>query len=326
MTVQAHLQQLLESNKSTFLSGEEIARRLGVSRNAVWKAIKALQAEGYPIDAVPNKGYSLSAQSDVLSQSGIRQYLSDDAQSLSLHVYDTVVSTNLMLRDLAVKGAPEGTVVIAARQTGGRGRKGRSFFSPEYTGVYVSLLLKPKIAPDDATLITTTAAVAVCEALESLSDREAQIKWVNDVFVDGKKVCGILTEGAIDMESGQFEYAVLGAGVNVYTPAGGFPDELSAIAGSVFSAPVPDAKNRMIAAYLNRFLALYRNLGGSETIAEYRRRSFVLGKTITVLAADRQPTPARALDVDEKCRLLVEYEDGRRETLSSGEISVKLAQ
>ncbi|MCE5189855.1 MAG: biotin--[acetyl-CoA-carboxylase] ligase [Eubacteriales bacterium] len=323
MTVQSHLQQLLESNKSTFLSGEEIARRLGVSRNAVWKAIKALQAEGYPIEAVPNKGYCLSAESDVLSESGIRQYLTGDAQTLTLHVYDTVTSTNLVLRELAGKGAPEGTVVVAARQTGGRGRMGRSFYSPENTGVYVSLLLKPKIVPEDATLITTTAAVAVCEAVELLSDRKAQIKWVNDVFVDGKKICGILTEGSFDMESGMFEYAVLGTGINVYTPLGGFPEEIRQVAGSVFTAPVPDAKNRMIAAYLNAFLALYRNLGGKETIAEYRRRSFVLGKMVTVLAVDRQ-TPARALDVDEKCRLVVEYEEGRRETLSSGEISIKL--
>ena len=201
---------------------------------------------------------------------------------------------------------------------------GRSFFSPENTGVYVSLLLKPKIASDDATQITTTAAVAVCEAIELLSDRKAEIKWVNDVFVDGRKVCGILTEGSFGMENGQFEYAVLGTGINVYTPAGGFPEEIRQVAGSVFASPVPDAKNHMIAAYLDRFLALYRNLGSAQTSAEYRRRSFVIGKMVTVLAGDRQ-TPARALDVDEKCHLIVEYEGGRRETLSSGEISIKLA-
>ena len=324
MTVQSHLQQLLESNKSTFLSGEEIARRLGVSRNAVWKAIKALQAEGYPIEAVPNRGYCLLASSDVLSSSGIRQYLTGEAQSLALSVFDSVSSTNLVLRDLAAKGAPEGTVVIAAHQTGGRGRKGRSFYSPEGTGVYISLLLKPRIAPEDATLITTTAAVAICEAIESLSDRNAEIKWVNDVFMDGKKVCGILTEGSIDMESGQFEYAVLGAGINVYTPAGGFPEEISQIAGSVFSAPAPDAKNRLIAAYLNRFLPLYSDLGSAKTIAEYRSRSFVVGRSITVLSGDKA-TPATALAVDEHCRLVVAYQDGRQEALSSGEISIKLA-
>jgi BirA family transcriptional regulator, biotin operon repressor / biotin---[acetyl-CoA-carboxylase] ligase len=322
MTVQDHLRQLLETNKSTFLSGEEIARRLGVSRNAVWKAIKALQADGYPIQAVPNRGYCLAASSDVLSESGIRQYLTGEAQQLSLHVFDSVNSTNLVLRQLANQGAPEGTVVISAEQTGGRGRKGRSFFSPDGTGVYVSLLLKPKIAPDDATLITTTAAVAVCDAVEALSGRTAEIKWVNDVFINGKKVCGILTEGSFDMESGQFEYAILGTGINVYTPAGGFPEELRAIAGSVLSESAPDGKNRMIAEYLNLFLPLYRDLGSAKISADYRRRSFVLGKVVNVIAGDRV-TPARALDVDEKCRLIVEYADGRRETLSSGEISVK---
>jgi len=296
MTVQDHLRILLESNKGVFLSGEEIARRLGVSRNAVWKAVKALQADGYPIRAVTNRGYCLAAESDVLSESGIRRYLTGEAQALSLHVYGAVNSTNLVLRSLANRGAPEGTVVVAAAQTGGRGRKGRSFFSPQGTGVYVSLLLKPKIAPDDATLITTTAAVAVCGALEALSGRPAEIKWVNDVFMDGKKICGILTEGSFDMESGQFEYAVLGTGINIYTPAGGFPEELRAIAGSVLSAPAPDAKNRAIAEYLNRFLPLYRDLGGAETSAEYRRRSFVLGRAVTVLSEDGA-TPARALDI-----------------------------
>ena len=317
MTVQDHLRQLLETNKSTFLSGEEIARRLGVSRNAVWKAIKALQADGYPIQAVPNRGYCLAATSDVLSSSGIRQYLTGEAQALDLRVYDAVDSTNIVLRNLANGGAPEGTVVVAASQTGGRGRKGRSFYSPQGTGVYVSLLLKPKIAPDDATLITTTAAVAVCGAAEALSGKPASIKWVNDVFMDGKKVCGILTEGSFDMESGQFEYAILGAGVNVYEPVGGFPPEIRDIAGSVLPCPLPDGKNRMAAEYLNRFVSLYQTLGGAETIAEYRRRSFVLGQMVTVLSRE-SALPARALDVDEKCRLVVEYDDGRRETLSSG--------
>lgn len=323
MTVQDHLRTLLESNKSVFLSGEEIARRLGVSRNAVWKAIKALQAGGYPIQAVPNRGYCLAASSDVLSESGIRQYLTGDAQTLDLRVYDSVDSTNLVLRSLANEGAAEGTVVIAAEQTGGRGRKGRSFYSPQGTGVYISLLLKPRIAPDDATLITTTAAVAVSEAVEALSGEPAAIKWVNDVFLRGKKVCGILTEGSFDMESGQFEYAILGAGINVYEPDGGFPAEIREIAGSVLVSPAPDAKNRVIAEYLNRFLPLYRELGNAATNAEYRRRSLVLGQMVNVLVGDRA-TPARAIDIDERCRLLVEYENGRRETLSSGEISVRV--
>ncbi len=323
MTVQDHLRELLESNKDVFFSGEEIARKLGVSRNAVWKAIKSLQSNGYPIGAVPNKGYCLSSTSDVLSESGIRQYLRGEAQSLSLNVYDSVSSTNIVLRELANNGAPEGTVVVAASQTGGRGRKGRSFYSPEGTGVYISILLKPDIAAVDATLITTTAAVAVCDAVETVSDRKPEIKWVNDVFIDGKKICGILTEASLSMESGRIEYAVLGTGINVYTPEGGFPQEIQTIAGSVFARPQPDAKNRLIAEYLNSFLPRYRDLGGKDTIAEYQRRSFVVGRTITVISGAAE-TPAKALGVDDHCRLLVEYADGTRATLSSGEISIRI--
>jgi BirA family biotin operon repressor/biotin-[acetyl-CoA-carboxylase] ligase len=323
MTVQDHLRELLESNKDVFFSGEEIARKLGVSRNAVWKAIKSLQSGGYPIDAVPNKGYCLSSTSDVLSESGIRQYLRGDAQSPRLNVYDSVSSTNIVLRELANDGAPEGTVVVAASQTGGRGRKGRSFYSPQGTGGYVSILLKPDIAAADATLITTTAAVAVCDAVEAVSDRKPEIKWVNDVFIDGKKICGILTEASLSMESGRIEYAVLGTGINVYTPEGGFPKEIQNIAGSVFCKPQPDAKNRLIAEYLNSFLPRYHDLGGKATIAEYQRRSFVVGRTITVISGNAE-TPAKALGVDDRCRLLVEFEDGTQATLSSGEISIRI--
>ncbi len=323
MTVQDHLRELLESNKDVFFSGEEIARKLGVSRNAVWKAIKSLQSGGYPIDAVPNKGYCLSSSSDVLSESGIRQYLRGEAQSFHLNVFDSVSSTNVVLRELANNGAPEGTVVIAVSQTSGRGRKGRGFYSPQGSGVYVSVLLKPDIAAADATLITTTAAVAVCDAVEAVSDRKPEIKWVNDVFIDGRKICGILTEASLSMESGRIDYAVLGTGINVYTPEGGFPQEIRNIASSVFDRAQPDAKNRLIAEYLNSFLPRYRDLGGKDTITEYQRRSFVVGRTITVIHGSTE-TPAKALGVDDHCRLLVEYADGARATLSSGEISIRI--
>ena len=159
--------------------------------------------------------------------------------------------------------------------------------------------------------------------MEALSGEPAGIKWVNDVFLRGKKVCGILTEGSFDMESGQFEYAILGAGINVFEPDGGFPAEIREVAGSVLTSPAPDAKNRMIAEYLNRFLPLYRTLGSANTNAEYRKRSFVLGRMVNVISGTGT-TPARAIDVDERCRLIVEYEDGRRDALSSGEISVRV--
>lgn len=323
MTVQDHLRQLLESNKNVFLSGGEIAASLGVSRNAVWKAVKSLQAGGYPIEAVPNRGYRLLPSSDVLSESGVRQYLTGEAAFLDLRVYGAVESTNLTLRELANAGAPEGTVVLAAAQTGGRGRKGRSFYSPAGTGVYVSILLRPDLAAEDAVRITTAAAVAVCGAVEAVSGRAAAIKWVNDVLMDGKKICGILTEASFGLESGRLDYAVLGTGINVYAPEGGFPAEIAQVAGSVLHAPLPDAKNRIAADYLNRLLPLYRTLGSAETISAYRKRSLAIGRTVTVLSGVGARS-ARALDVDERCRLLVEYEDGTRAALSSGEISIKL--
>ena len=323
MTVQDHLRQMLETNKNIFLSGGEIAASLGVSRNAVWKAVKSLQADGYPIEAVPNRGYRLLPSSDVLSESGVRQYLTGEAKNLDIHVFDTLESTNLTLRELANAGAPEGTVVLAAAQTGGRGRKGRSFYSPAGTGVYVSILLRPDLAAEDAVRITTAAAVAVCEAVESVSGRAAAIKWVNDVLMDGKKVCGILTEASFGMESGRIDYAVLGAGINVYAPDGGFPAEIAKVAGSVLEHSLPDAKNRLAAAYLSSLLPLYLALGSAEAIAAYRRRSLAIGRTVTVLSGTGARS-ARALDVDERCRLLVEYEDGACAALSSGEISIKL--
>lgn len=323
MTTLEHLRDLLETNQNRFLSGEEIAARLGVSRNAIWKAAQALRAEGYPIEAAPKRGYRLLPQSDVLSKSGVRRFLSGEAAALDLRVLDTVDSTNNALRALAEDGAPEGTVVIALEQTGGRGRRGRGFYSPPGTGVYISVLLRPAISPEQATLITTAAAVAVCRAAERVSAREASIKWVNDVYMGGKKICGILTEAALDLESGRLSYAVLGTGINVLSPAGGFPEEIRDVAGSVLDRPLPDAKNRVAAAYLNELIPLCRALGARQTISEYRRRSFVPGRRITVLRGE-QSAPATALEVDDACRLLVEYESGERELLTSGEISIRL--
>jgi len=323
MSVQDHLREVLESNRDVFFSGEEIARKLGVSRNAVWKAAKALQADGYPIEAVTNRGYRLPENSDVLSESGVRRCLRGEAQSLRLNVFGSVSSTNIVLRELADRGEPEGAVAIAVSQTGGRGRRGRSFFSPPGTGAYVSILLRPDLAAEDATFITTASAVAVCEAVETVSGRPAQIKWVNDVLLDGRKICGILTEASFGMESGRVEYAVLGAGINVYTPEGDFPEEIRKVAGSVFDRPQPDAKNRLIAEYLSCFLPRYRALGGVDTVSEYRRRSAVIGRRVAVRSAAGE-TPALALGVDDRCRLLVRYENGAQEALSSGEISVRL--
>lgn len=324
MTAKEKLIRLLEDNAGEHLSGEELAAKLGVTRNAVWKAVKALQDEGYQIDAVPNRGYRLAADSDVISAPGIMKYLKGGAApEPNIEVYKNVSSTNTVLREKASAGAPAGTVVVAARQSGGRGRMGRGFYSPADTGIYISLLLRPELAAEQAVLITTMAAVAVCKAIESAANAEPEIKWVNDVFLNGKKICGILTEAAFDMESGALEYAVLGVGINAYAPAGGFPEALKDVAGYVFPARERDLRNRLAAQFLNEFFDLYARPDQREFVDEYRRRSMVTGKRISVISAG-EPRQATAIAIDDDCRLRVRYDDGQEQLLSSGEISIRL--
>lgn len=325
MTVKEKILDIFERSRGQFLSGGELAAALGVSRNAVWKAVKQLEAEGYRFDSVHGRGYRLQEENDVLSEQGIRKYLGSAGEQLDLRVYQTITSTNTVLKEMAAEGAPEFTVLAAAEQTAGRGRMNRPFYSPTATGLYLSILLRPKMRAEEALFITTAAAVSVARVVEELSGRQAGIKWVNDVFVDGKKICGILTEAAFDMESGTLEYAVAGIGVNISTPEGGFPDEIKDIATSVFGEEPPpaDARNKIAAGILRYFTEYYENLPAHTFFEDYVRRSVVIGRDIFVLGKG-EPRPAKALAIDPNCNLLVRYEDGSEEVLSSGEISVKL--
>lgn len=326
MATKDKLLELLENKRDEYVSGEEISKNLGLSRTAVWKAINSLRADGYNIDAISNKGYRLAKDSDILSVQGISKYLTFP-EKLDLTVYPVVDSTNNVLKKLAQDGAKEGTCVIAAEQSAGRGRIGRSFYSPSGSGIYLSLLLKPgNIPAERSVLITTMAAVAVCMAIEKTTKEKPGIKWVNDIFLDGKKVCGILTEGAVSMENGYLDYAVLGVGLNAYLPEGNaFPEELKKIAGPIYKAPQSDGKNLLAAEFLNAFLYLYYNEDPCAYQKEYRKRCFVIGKDISVLSP-LGTFNAKAIDIDDDCHLIVEYEDGRRETLSSGEISIRVSE
>lgn len=323
MGTKEELLELFENNKGVYFSGEAIAERLSLSRAAVWKAVKALQSEGYCIDAVRNKGYCLAVETDILSAQGIQKYLEPVCRGLKLAVFPTLESTNTLVREKAAVGTPEGYTVVANTQTRGRGRSGRSFYSPADTGIYLSLLLRPHhYSSIQAVRLTTMAAVAACEAIETVSSQKAMIKWVNDIYVAGKKVCGILTEASFGLEDGYLEYAVLGVGINVTPPAGGFPSELKEIAAALFDHPQSDGKNRLAAEFLNRFMTHYSSPRSNAYIEDYRSRSLVIGKEIQVLLPDRT-RKALALDVDQECRLLVEYADGKREYLTSGEVSIK---
>ena len=192
MTTKERLFTLLEARQGSFVSGEELAETLHLSRAAVSKAMKQLRQEGYAIEAVTNRGYRLSGECDILSAQGVRKHLN---QAFQLTNTPSVSSTNTVLRSLAEQGAPEGTVVIAGEQTNGRGRSGRAFYSPAGSGIYLSLLLRPVNAdPRQTVTLTAAAAVALCQAMEAVSGERPQIKWVNDIFLNGKKVSGILTE------------------------------------------------------------------------------------------------------------------------------------
>lgn len=326
MTTKEKLLALLEDSKGTFFSGEEIARTLQVSRAAVWKAVNALREDGYTIDAATNKGYRLSPDSDILSPQGIRRFLKPEYRDLDLTVLPTAPSTNALVREKANQGRPEGCVIVACEQTDGRGRYGRQFFSPIDSGVYLSLLLRPTAySPQQATCLTAAAAAAMCQAIEAVTGQQPGIKWVNDIFLHGKKVCGILTEAAVGLETGTLNYMVLGAGVNLYPPAEGFPEEIQSIAGSVLERSCPEAKNRLVGEFLNRFWDFYTHPECRTYLEDYRSRSLAVGRRVTVLS-NGQAVSAYAYGIDDDFRLLVRYDSGKTEALSYGEIRIQLAE
>lgn len=254
----------------------------------------------------------------MLNVQGIKKYLKSD---FDITVFDGIESTNTYLKEKAISGASEGTVIIARSQSGGKGRLGRSFFSPDDTGIYMSLLLRPDSAPDASLSITACAAVCAAEAIETVTGVHSEIKWVNDIYCHGKKVCGILTEGQIDPDTLKLSFAVLGIGINVFTPKNGFPDELSDIAASILPhSESTDILNRLTAEFLNIFSKKYKTLSDKSFLTEYKNRSCLLGKTVKVTNSDIIGT---AVDIDDDFHLILMLNDGKLMPLSSGEVSVR---
>ncbi len=236
---------------------------------------------------------------------------------------EEVDSTNRYLKELALTGEKEGSVIVADRQSAGRGRLGRSFFSPEEKGIYMSILLRPKIELQRSVLITSMAAVAVAEAIESVSGIFTQIKWVNDVFLNRKKVCGILTEAGINPSTGTLDYVVLGIGVNVGPVE--FPEELKPIATSVsMECGKTISREVLIEEILEKLEQWYPTLWNGDFLEESRKRSILLGKEILVIETGTggESYSARAVDLDDMGHLIIE-KDGIRSILNSGEVSVK---
>ncbi len=304
------------------LSGEDAARTLGVSRNAVWKAIAEIRARGYTVEAASGRGYRLTGIGQDLSAPVIRRFLTAGNRAFDFTIRDTVTSTNSVARQLSEEGAKEFTVVLADRQTEGRGRRGRTFYSEGAHNIYMSLILRPTLPPDRAIWITAAAPVSAVRALKKVAGIDASIKWVNDIFVFGKKVAGILTEGALDMESGTLSYAVMGIGINIGRTD--FPPEIADVAGSLEAlTKKPIARAAVIGAFLSEFYRIYTALPALDFMEEYRRRSLAIGRTVTV-ADPGGAYPATVTDVTNDGTLVIKKENGETAVLVSGEISIKL--
>ena len=323
MTVKNKVLHILEQNKGESISGQELAEKIGVSRTAVWKAINSLKEEGYSIQGISNKGYLLSNSSDVLSAEGIKPYLKNEYKDIPITVYKTIGSTNTEAKLLAMQNALHGTIIMSEEQTEGRGRMGRNFYSPADSGIYLSIILKPKLNISDSVLITTAAAVAVCLAIDKFTHKDAKIKWVNDIFIDDKKICGILTEAVTDIESGTINSVIVGIGLNVKTEI--FPEEIKEIAGSIFDTKDKDnsfIRNQLSAEVINNVLTVCNDLTNRSFLKIYKERSMIIGEKIKYLK-NNEWFEGYAEDIDEFGGLVVFHEDGHKEVLHSGEISVR---
>ncbi len=260
----------------------------------------------------------------------IRSLLHDYAKDIDIEIVKEIDSTNDELKRQAVGGQSEIKLLIAESQTKGKGTKGRSFFSPVGSGCYISFLLRPTFSPEECTLLTTVAATATALAIESATGnlqgttgKKAQIKWVNDIYIDRKKTAGILTEASFKKDGSGLEYVIVGIGVNIISPDGGFPAEIENIATSVITDEPFYIKNKLIAEIANALIFYYKYFDKKLFIEEYKKRLFFLGEEITVTQGI-ESYQATAVDIDSMCHLIVRTADGEEKTLHSGEISIKL--
>ncbi len=308
-----------------FVSGEAMSQTLQVSRAAVWKAVKALRAEGYDIQSVTNKGYCLQSAPKSLHLETILGLLQGHPWTSSVQVLDEVSSTNTLAKQLAADGAPHGTVLVADCQTAGRGRLGRSFASPAGVGLYLSVILRPQVPPMELLHLTAMSAVATAKAVEQVADLEVGIKWTNDLVVGRHKLAGILTEMSLEAESGTVNYAVVGIGTNCNHKKEDFPEEIQEIATSMaIKQGEPVDRNHYTAALILALAEMYDGLFSQKKpwMAEYADRCITLGKDVQVVRGNSTRL-GKALSLDENGGLLVAYEDGTQEYVNSGEVSVR---
>lgn len=322
MTVKSKLLETLECNKGKLLSGEHLAEEIGCTRAAVWKAVRVLREDGYPIEAEANKGYTLLPESNLLSAEAIHLHLKK--ASCMVTVCREVDSTNQAAKKAAMEGnAQDGDLIVAQYQRAGRGRRGRKFYSPEKAGIYMSVILRPEGKIENSLFLTTSAATAVYRAVKRVCGLSLDIKWVNDLYFRGKKVCGILTEAVTDFDTGDIEFAVVGIGLNLYLPKEELPGELLDIAGGLYDSRETAEKadrNFLVGEIVN---CLMEEIKENRISDLYIQRNIVPGKEILIREGD-EVRNAFALEICPDGKLLIQERDGERKMLSYGEISVQL--
>lgn len=305
-----------------YVSGQELCEKFGVSRTAVWKAINQLKEAGYEIEAVQNKGYHLVSAPDTLSESELQSIRKTDWAGCEISYHDTIDSTNVLAKQLAEEGHPNGTLVVANQQVAGRGRRGRSWESQAGTTISMTLVLKPDINPNNASMITLVSAMAVVKAIQEVTGERALIKWPNDIVMNGKKICGILTE-----MSAQFDYVnhiVVGIGINVHNTA--FPEEIAEMASSLFLETGKHFNRAsLIEATLEAFEEYYAIYLETEDLSglvkEYNENLVNVNQNVRVLDP-QEPFEGKAMGITAKGELIVDTWESRK-LVSSGEVSVR---
>ena len=332
MSTKLSLLEVLSQNIGQYISGQELADVLGISRNSVWKAAAKLKQQGYNIESMAGTGYRLISSSDILSADYLRQNI---AHTCRIKVLEKVDSTNNAAKLINDCSMPQ--IILANEQTGGRGRLGRSFFSPAGTGLYMTIAFKPEFGLDRAMLTTAAAAVVVCMAIEKVSGLSPKIKWVNDIYLGEKKLCGILTEAESNFETGTIEKIIVGIGINCFKSS--VPEELAETVGFMENPPRDFSRNELAAAIANEFFDTMEHFDKTALLREYKTRSFILGQQIRIFnpaiarsmgispEREKEGIRARAIDIDENGGLVVEFLEGRRsremETLTTGEITIR---
>ncbi len=316
--------QLLRDHPAEFLSGEEISLRLKVSRTAVWKRIRRLRALGYEIEASTRSGYRLVRSPDLLTSSEIKPLLKTKWMGKTIHHFDTLDSTNAKAYQLALEGAEEGEVVIGESQEKGKGRLGRQWFSPPFLNLYLSVVLRPRIPPHQASLITLMAAVATADAIQQFSGLLPLIKWPNDLLLRDRKVAGLLNE--IHSEIDRIHFVILGIGVNLNMDEDMFSKEIRTTATSLKIEMGRTISRKIFLQFflqeLERWYSIFINEGGAVILKAWRSRAHIKGRRVNVTSFG-ETLAGVAIDVDSDGALILETANGERKRVVAGDVQYK---